>query len=66
MSEPVEPDYQFTVSVDDEGVVRVIDCDARSITLTPGELSRLLTEIVKCIVAPPGDSSSPPVNINLN
>lgn len=44
----------FRLEVDGEGVVRVVT-DVPSITLTPGQLGRLLTGLMSALIAQEGD-----------
>ena len=51
--------------MDDEGVVRVVSCDSDEISLTPEQLARLLTALIKSLVTVGGDNDAT-IGVNLN
>ena len=55
----------LTLVVDDEGVVRVVSCDSDEISLTPEQLARLLTALIKSLVTVGGDNDAT-IGVNLN
>lgn len=54
----------FRLDVDGEGVVRVLDCSVPRLVVTPEDLGKLLTAVVKVIVST-GDSEDE-VDVLLN
>jgi hypothetical protein len=60
-----EREIDIELVVDDEGVVRVISCDAEEITVTPQQLATLITAVVKSMTTVGGDSGSR-VDVSLN
>lgn len=55
---------QFTLTVDAEGVVRVVQATSDRITVTPEELGLLLTGIIKALIG--SDDEEQEVEVNLN
>ena len=55
---------QFTLTVDDEGVVRVVQATAERVTVTPEELGLILTALVKALCGP--DEEEQVVDVRLN
>ena len=55
---------RLTLSVDEEGVVRVVDCSEHEVTLTPDDLARLLTGLVKAICGTGDDDETVDVHLN--
>ncbi len=55
---------QYTLTVDDEGVVRVVQATSEKITVTPEELGLILTALIKALIGPDEDEQSVEVNLN--
>lgn len=55
----------LVLSVDHDGVVRVVNCEAEQFLVTPGELARMLTGILSTILSTHQDQNET-ININLN
>lgn len=55
---------QYTLTVDDEGVVRVVQATSESITVTPEELGIILTALIKALVGSDDEEQSIDVNLN--
>jgi hypothetical protein len=58
-------EVNMTLAIDDEGVVRVMSCDSDKVSLTPNQLARLLTALIKSFTTVGGDDGST-VGVNLN
>ncbi len=54
----------YTLTVDDEGVVRVVQATSDKITVTPEELGLILTALVKALIGPDEEEQSIDVNLN--
>jgi len=59
-----DPPVEFRVEVDSEGVCRVIDCSVKKLALTPTDLGRLLTALLKAVTGP--EETDERVNVFLN
>jgi hypothetical protein len=55
---------RLTLSLDEEGVVRVVDSSWDRMTLTPGELARLLTGLLKAFVGTSDGEEEVDVSLN--
>ena len=58
------PPAEFRVEVDTEGVCRVVDCNRRELRLTPTDLGRLLTALLKAVTGP--EDTDEQINVSLN
>ena len=57
-----EGDLHLVLTVDDEGVVRVLECDDEVLEITPDELARLLTALLTALVV---DGGEKPLDLDL-
>ena len=56
--------FQCSLEIDEEGVVRVVQSTSDRITMTPEELGRLLTGVVKALIG--DDDVDQTVDVRLN
>lgn len=52
------------LTVDGEGVVRLLGCDAEQLVVTPAQLGELLTGLVKAVCSLSDDEETIEVNLN--
>ena len=58
------PPVEFRIEVDEEGVCRVVDCTVKVVRLTPADLGRLITAVVKALGGPEAEDQRIDVNLN--
>ena len=56
----------FALTVDEEGVVRVVGCGTNPLTVTPDQLARLLTAILEVLMTEGGGDDDGRVEVSLN
>jgi hypothetical protein len=56
--------FNVTLLVDEEGVVRVLDSTADRIIVEADELGQILTALLKALVGPEGEDQRIDVNLN--
>jgi hypothetical protein len=56
----------FALTVDEEGVVRVVGCGTTPLTVTPEQLARLLTAILEVLMTEGGGDEDGRVEVSLN
>jgi hypothetical protein len=59
-----DPPVEFRVEVDSEGVCRVSDCTVKVLKLSPTDLGRLLTALLKAVTG--SGEASDFINVSLN
>lgn len=56
--------FRLSLSLDEEGVVRVVDCSHESVEVTPDELAKLVTALLKAFVGTSDDEEQVDVRLN--